>query len=55
MTQMQPSRISGTAQSTVLDIETGAVSVSLDMYLRLLEALGAELTVTDRPSDRDGG
>ena len=54
-TQTQLSRISGTAQSTVLDIETGAVSVSLDMYLRLLEALGAELTVTDRPSDRDGG
>lgn len=54
MAQTQFSRISRTAQSTVLDIGTGAVSVSLDVYLRLLEALGGELTVTDRPSDRDG-
>jgi predicted transcriptional regulator len=37
---------------TISDIETGAVSVSLDVYLRLLEALGAELTVTDRLTER---
>lgn len=53
MTQKQLARVTGTAQSTVSDIETGVVSVSLDVYLRLLEALGAELTVTARIPDQD--
>lgn len=53
MTQKQLAQATGTAQSTVSDIETGVVSVSLDVYLRLLEALGAELTVTGRISDQD--
>lgn len=53
MTQKQLAQATGTAQSTVSDIETGVVSVSLDVYLRLLEALGAELTVTGRMPDRD--
>ncbi|MCB2141029.1 HTH-type transcriptional regulator/antitoxin HipB [Gemmobacter caeni] len=53
MTQKQLAQVTGTAQSTVSDIETGVVSVSLDVYLRLLEALGAELTVTGRIPDQD--
>ncbi|MDZ4309481.1 MAG: helix-turn-helix transcriptional regulator [Cypionkella sp.] len=53
MTQKQLAQITGTAQSTVSDIETGVVSVSLDVYLRLLEALGAELTVTGRMPEQD--
>ncbi|HCY98424.1 MAG TPA: hypothetical protein DHV56_00285 [Rhodobacter sp.] len=53
MTQKQLAQATGTAQSTVSDIETGVVSVSLDVYLRLLEALGAELTVTGRILDQD--
>lgn len=53
MTQKQLAQATGTAQSTVSDIETGVVSVSLDVYLRLLEALGAELTVTGRIADQD--
>ena len=53
MTQKQLAETTGTAQSTISDIETGVVSVSLDVYLRLLEALGAELTVTGRMPDQD--
>jgi HTH-type transcriptional regulator / antitoxin HipB len=53
MTQKQLAETTGTAQSTISDIETGVVSVSLDVYLRLLEALGAELTVTGRMPDGD--
>ena len=53
MTQKQLAQATGTAQSTVSDIETGVVSVSLDVYLRLLEALGAELTVTGRILDQN--
>lgn len=53
MTQKQLAETTGTAQSTISDIETGVVSVSLDVYLRLLEALDADLTVTDRQADRD--
>lgn len=43
----------GTAQSTISDIENGVVSVSLDVYLRLLEALGAELLAMDRVVDEE--
>lgn len=53
MTQKQLAKATGTAQSTVSDIETGVVSVSLDVYLRLLEALGAELAVTGRMPEQD--
>lgn len=53
MTQKQLAEASGTAQSTISDIETGVVSVSLDVYLRLLEALGAELAVADRQTGGD--
>ena len=53
LTQKQLAQATGTAQSTVSDIETGVVSVSLDVYLRLLEALGADLTVTARIPDQD--
>lgn len=53
MTQKQLAEVTGTAQSTISDIETGVVSVSLDVYLRLLEALGADLRVSDRATDRD--
>ena len=53
MTQKQLAQATGTAQSTISDIETGVVSVSLDVYLRLLEALGAELAVTGRMPDQD--
>ena len=53
MTQKQLAQATGTAQSTVSDIETGVVSVSLDVYLRLLEALGAELAVTGRIPEKD--
>ena len=53
MTQKQLAETTGTAQSTISDIETGVVSVSLDVYLRLLEALGGELTVTGRMPDQD--
>lgn len=53
MTQKDLAAATGTAQSTISDIETGGVSVSLDVYLRLLEALGSDLSVSDRLSDRD--
>jgi HTH-type transcriptional regulator / antitoxin HipB len=53
MSQKQLGEMTGTAQSTISDIENGVVSVSLDVYLRLLEALGAELSVTDRLASRD--
>lgn len=52
ISQKQLGEMTGTAQSTISDIENGVVSVSLDVYLRLLEALGAELSVTDRLVDR---
>ncbi len=51
MTQKQLAETTGTAQSTISDIETGVVSVSLDVYLRLLEALGVDLTVTVRQTN----
>lgn len=51
MTQKQLAAATGTAQSTVSDIENGVTSVSLDVYLRLLEALDAELVVRDRRMD----
>ena len=51
ISQKQLGEMTGTAQSTISDIETGVVSVSLDVYLRLLEALGAELSATDRLAD----
>ena len=53
ISQKQLGDMTGTAQSTISDIENGVVSVSLDVYLRLLEALGAELSATDRLADRD--
>ncbi|MFN4062429.1 MAG: helix-turn-helix domain-containing protein [Paracoccus hibiscisoli] len=53
VSQKQLSEMTGTAQSTISDVENGVVSVSLDVYLRLLEALGAELSVADRLADRD--
>ena len=52
ISQSQLGEMTGTAQSTISDIENGVVSVSLDVYLRLLEALGAELSATDRVADR---
>ncbi|WP_071675925.1 helix-turn-helix domain-containing protein [Nioella nitratireducens] len=51
ISQKQLGQMTGTAQSTISDIENGVVSVSLDVYLRLLEALGAELSATDRIAD----
>lgn len=53
ISQKQLGEMTGTAQSTISDIENGVVSVSLDVYLRLLEALGAELSVTERLADQD--
>lgn len=53
ISQRQLGEMTGTAQSTISDIENGVVSASLDVYLRLLEALGAELSATDRLADRD--
>jgi HTH-type transcriptional regulator / antitoxin HipB len=44
--------MNGTAQSTISDVENSVVSVTLDAYLRLLEALGAELSAKDRLVDR---
>lgn len=51
ISQKQLGEMTGTAQSTISDIENGVVSVSLDVYMRLLEALGAELSATDRIAD----
>jgi len=51
ITQKQLSDATGTAQSSISDIETGYVSVSLDVYLRLLEALDSELFAGDRRKD----
>lgn len=51
ISQKQLGEMTGTAQSTISDIENGVVSVSLDVYLRLFEALGAELSATDRIAD----
>lgn len=53
ISQQQLGQMTGTAQSTISDIENGVVSVSLDVYLRLLEALSVELSATDRLVDRD--
>ena len=53
MSQKQLGKITGTAQSTISDIENGVVAASLDVYLRLLEAMSAELSVSDRLSGRD--
>lgn len=53
ISQKELGQLTGTAQSTISDIENGVVSVSLDVYLRLLEALDAELSATDRLADRD--
>ena len=53
ISQKQLGEMTGTAQSTISDIENGVVSVSLDVYLRLLEALGTELSAADRLADRD--
>lgn len=53
LTQKQLAKVTGTAQSTISDIETGAVSVSLDVYLRLLEPLGGELSMTSRAVHND--
>jgi transcriptional regulator with XRE-family HTH domain len=53
ISQKQLGEMTGTAQSSISDIENGVVSVSLDVYLRLLEALGTELSATDRLADRD--
>jgi len=53
MSQKQLGKITGTAQSTISDIENGVVAASLDVYLRLLEAMGAELSVSDRLAGRD--
>lgn len=48
LTQGQLAARTGSAQSTISDIENGVISVSLDVYLRLLEALDAELVVAPR-------
>ncbi len=48
LSQKELGKITGTAQSTISDVENGVLSVSLDVYLRLLEALGAELSAKDR-------
>lgn len=53
ISQKQLSEMTGTAQSTISDVENGVVSVSLDVYLRLLEALGTELSATDRLVDQE--
>lgn len=53
MTQQQLAQSSGTAQSTISDIETGVVSVSLEVYIRLLAALDADLCLADRLVDKD--
>ena len=53
LTQNQLAKATGTAQTTISDIETGVVSVSLDVYLRLLEPLGGELCMTTRAAQAD--
>lgn len=53
LTQKHLAAATGTAQSTISDIETGVVSVSLDVYLRLLEPLGGELCLTNRATHMD--
>lgn len=51
LSQKELGKMTDTAQSTISDVENGVVSVSLDVYLRLLEALGAELSAKDREVD----
>lgn len=51
LSQKELGKMTGAAQSTISDVENGVVSVSLDVYLRLLEALGAELSAKDRQVD----
>ena len=53
ISQKQLGKMTERAQSIISEIENGVVSVSLDVYLRLLEALDAELSATDRLVDRD--
>ncbi|MDT8853576.1 helix-turn-helix domain-containing protein [Paracoccaceae bacterium Fryx2] len=48
LTQRDLAYRAGMPQSSVSDIETGVVSAGIDTYLRLLEAMGAELRIHDR-------
>ena len=52
LSQKELGKMTSTAQSTISDVENGVVSVTLDVYLRLLAALGAELLAKDRLVDR---
>jgi transcriptional regulator with XRE-family HTH domain len=47
-TQKQLSQITGLPQSTLSEIENGRFTGSLDILERYLDALGLELTVTEK-------
>lgn len=51
MTQNDLARQSGAAQSSISDIETGAVVPGLDTYIRLLDVLNSSLRVTSQTND----
>lgn len=53
MTQLDLARQSGAAQSSISDIETGAVVPGLDTYMRLLTVLNSGLQVISR-TDGEG-
>lgn len=53
MTQLDLARLSGAAQSSISDIETGAVVPGLDTYMRLLTVLNSGLQVISR-TDGEG-
>lgn len=55
LSQKELADLAGTGQSRISDVENAYVSVSLDLYLRLLEHLDGELAVRDRiASEGDG-
>lgn len=53
MTQLDLARRSGSAQSSISDIETGAVVPGLDTYMRLLTILNSGLQVISQ-TDGEG-
>ena len=48
MTQAELAKKTGAAQSSISDIETGAVVPSLETYIRLLKVVGSDLNVVRR-------
>lgn len=51
ITQAELAKRSGVVQARISDIETGVISPGIDVYLRLVAALGADIALIDRSID----